>query len=141
VILYDETPFPRLLAARGLIPGIKVDTGAKPLAGAEGESVAEGLDGLRERLVEYRALGARFAKWRAVLAIGDGTTPWQLSFSYGRALQATPLTLWSSTCSQKPSPTRSRRRSSTNQSTMRASPDVTGAPSPPMSRLAPTCVT
>jgi len=81
VILYDETirqtafdgaPFPQLLAARGLIPGIKVDTGAKPLAGAEGEWVTEGLDGLRERLLEYRALGARFAKWRAVLAIGEG---------------------------------------------------------------------
>jgi fructose-bisphosphate aldolase, class I len=81
VILYDETlrqtasdgtPFPQLLAARGLIPGIKVDTGVKPLAGAEGESITDGLDGLRERLAEYRALGVRFAKWRAVLAIGDG---------------------------------------------------------------------
>jgi fructose-bisphosphate aldolase, class I len=80
VILYDETirqktadgtPFPNLLASRGIIPGIKVDTGAKPLAHAEGETVTEGLDGLRERLDEYRELGARFAKWRAVISIGD----------------------------------------------------------------------
>ncbi len=81
VILYDETirqaasdgtPFSELLAGRGMIPGIKVDTGAKPLAGADEETVTEGLDGLRERLEEYRGLGARFAKWRAVIAIGDG---------------------------------------------------------------------
>ena len=81
VILYDETlrqaasdgtPFATLLAGRGMIPGIKVDAGAKPLAGAEDETVTEGLDGLRERLAEYGELGARFAKWRAVIAIGDG---------------------------------------------------------------------
>jgi fructose-bisphosphate aldolase class I len=81
VILYDETirqadsagtPFPEVLAKRGIMPGIKVDTGAKDLAGAPGEKVTEGLDGLRERLAEYRAMGARFAKWRAVIAIGDG---------------------------------------------------------------------
>jgi fructose-bisphosphate aldolase class I len=80
VILYDETirqkdsdgtPFPNLLASKGIIPGIKVDTGAKPLALAEGETVTEGLDGLRERLAEYRELGARFAKWRAVISIGE----------------------------------------------------------------------
>ena len=79
VILFDETirqqasdgtPFPKLLESKGIVPGIKVDTGAKPLALAEGETVTEGLDGLRERLVEYRALGARFAKWRAVITIG-----------------------------------------------------------------------
>ena len=81
VILYDETirqatsegiPFPEFLASRGMIPGIKVDTGAEPLAGADGETVTEGLDCLRERLADYRALGARFAKWRAVIALGDG---------------------------------------------------------------------
>ena len=81
VILYDETirqktadgtPFPNLLASKGIIPGIKVDTGAKPLALAEGETVTEGLDGLRERLAEYREHGARFAKWRAVITIGNG---------------------------------------------------------------------
>jgi len=79
VILYEETlrqrasdasEFPRLLERLGMMPGIKVDTGAKPLAGAEGETVTEGLDGLRERLAAYRALGARFAKWRAVLSVG-----------------------------------------------------------------------
>jgi fructose-bisphosphate aldolase, class I len=79
VILFDETirqttsdgtPFPKLLESKGIVPGIKVDTGAKPLALAEGETVTEGLDGLRERLVEYRELGARFAKWRAVITIG-----------------------------------------------------------------------
>jgi fructose-bisphosphate aldolase, class I len=81
VILYDETirqsahdgtPFPKLLADQGIIPGIKVDTGAKPLANAPGETITEGLDGLRDRLEEYRELGAKFAKWRAVISIGDG---------------------------------------------------------------------
>ncbi len=81
VILFDETirqsasdgtPFPKLLESRGIIPGIKVDKGAKPLANAEGETVTDGLDGLRERLKEYRELGARFAKWRATYSIGDG---------------------------------------------------------------------
>ncbi len=81
VILFDETirqraedgrPFARVLADRGVIPGIKVDRGAKPLAGFAGEKVTEGLDGLRDRLAEYRDMGARFAKWRAVIAIGDG---------------------------------------------------------------------
>src|SRR5207248_5451884 len=80
VILFDETirqsaldgtPFPQLLASKGIIPGIKVDAGAKPLALAEGETVTEGLDGLRARLEEYRGLGARFAKWRATYSITD----------------------------------------------------------------------
>ena len=79
VILFDETirqsssdgtPFPKLLESKGVIPGIKVDKGAHPLALAEGETVTEGLDGLRDRLAEYRDLGARFAKWRAVISIG-----------------------------------------------------------------------
>ena len=68
----DGTPFPQLLESRGIIPGIKVDKGAKDLAGAVGETVTEGLDGLRERLAEYYELGARFTKWRAVISIGDG---------------------------------------------------------------------
>jgi fructose-bisphosphate aldolase class I len=81
VILFDETirqrssdgtPFPELLASRGIIPGIKVDRGAKPLALAAGETVTEGLDGLRDRFQEYRSLGARFAKWRATYSIGVG---------------------------------------------------------------------
>ncbi len=81
VILADETlrarlrdgrSFPEAVSAAGLLPGIKVDTGAKPLAGARGETVTEGLDGLRERFSEYAALGARFAKWRAVIKIGPG---------------------------------------------------------------------
>ncbi|HZD87607.1 MAG TPA: class I fructose-bisphosphate aldolase [Gaiellaceae bacterium] len=80
VILFDETirqsaddgtPFPEVLSAKGIIPGIKVDKGAKPLALADGETVTEGLDGLRARLEEYRGLGARFAKWRAVYTISD----------------------------------------------------------------------
>ena len=81
VILYDETirqasadgtPFPQLLQQSGMIPGIKVDAGAKPLAFSPEETVTEGLDGLRERLAEYVSLGARFTKWRAVITIGDG---------------------------------------------------------------------
>jgi len=78
VILFDETirqsasdgtPFPKLLESKGIIPGIKVDTGAKPLALTDGETITEGLDGLRARLEEYRGLGARFAKWRATYSI------------------------------------------------------------------------
>jgi fructose-bisphosphate aldolase class I len=80
VILFDETirqnahdgtPFPELLASKGVIPGIKVDRGAKQLAHADGETITEGLDGLRQRLEEYRGLGARFAKWRATYSITD----------------------------------------------------------------------
>jgi len=81
VIMYDETirqsaddgtPFAELLASKGVVPGIKVDTGAQDMAGFPGEKVTEGLDGLRARLEEYYGLGARFAKWRAVITIGDG---------------------------------------------------------------------
>ncbi len=82
MILFDETirqataagvPFPGALKDQGIMPGIKVDKGTKELAGHPGEVVTEGLDGLRERLVEYRNLGAVFAKWRAVITIGNGT--------------------------------------------------------------------
>ena len=81
VILYDETirqsaadgtPIPQLIKNLGGFPGIKVDTGAKPLALADNETITEGLDGLRERLADYGKLGAQFAKWRAVITIGDG---------------------------------------------------------------------
>ncbi|MET0561562.1 MAG: class I fructose-bisphosphate aldolase [Gaiellaceae bacterium] len=81
VILYDETlrqsaddgtPFSEVLASKGVVPGIKVDTGAHDLAGFPGEKVTEGLDGLRERFQEYHRLGARFAKWRAVITIAEG---------------------------------------------------------------------
>jgi fructose-bisphosphate aldolase, class I len=81
VILFDETirqessegtPLPEILKSQGIIPGIKVDRGAKDMAHLPGEKVTEGLDGLRERLEEYRGLGARFAKWRAVIIIGEG---------------------------------------------------------------------
>jgi fructose-bisphosphate aldolase class I len=68
----DGTPFPQLLAKKGIIPGIKVDKGAKPLAGSPQETITEGLDGLRDRLTKYREAGARFAKWRAVITIGKG---------------------------------------------------------------------
>src|SRR3954469_13916609 len=84
VILQDETirqksaagvPIAEVLSRQGIMPGIKVDTGARPLAGCPGESVTEGLDGLRDRLAEYRSLGARFAKWRAVIRSGDAAVP------------------------------------------------------------------
>jgi len=79
-ILYDETirqrtlagiPFAQALAAVGIMPGIKVDSGAIDMAGFPGEKITEGLDGLRDRLMEYAQMGARFAKWRAVIVIGD----------------------------------------------------------------------
>src|SRR5262245_38266876 len=80
VIMYDETirqkgsggaPLTEALAVQGVVPGIKVDTGAKPLAGSPDETVTEGLDGLRDRLSQYRTMGARFAKWRAVIHLTD----------------------------------------------------------------------
>jgi Fructose-1,6-bisphosphate aldolase len=104
-ILFDETirqstkdgvPFAKYMADNGIIPGIKVDTGAKPLAGCPGEMVTEGLDGLRERLQEYYKLGARFAKWRAVINIGE---------SIRRAPASTPTpTPWPAMprCARKP---------------------------------------
>ena len=81
VILYDETirqsgeegtTFVKVITDAGIIPGIKVDTGAKALAGHPGEKITEGLDGLRDRLAEYSQMGARFAKWRAVITIDEG---------------------------------------------------------------------
>ena len=84
MILFDETlrqstsdgaPFPQALEVQGILPGIKVDTGAKDLAGHPGEKVTEGLDGLRGRLAEYVELGAKFAKWRAVITIGADGRP------------------------------------------------------------------
>jgi fructose-bisphosphate aldolase class I len=81
VILFDETirqqkkngtPFVKVIAEAGIIPGVKVDTGAKDMAAHPGEKITEGLDGLRDRLAEYAKLGARFAKWRAVITVGDG---------------------------------------------------------------------
>src|ERR1039457_6715105 len=81
VILYDETirqqkkdgtPFVKFIIDAGIIPGIKVDTGTKDMAGNPGERITDGLDGLRNRLAEYFQMGARFAKWRAVITISDG---------------------------------------------------------------------
>ena len=85
VILYDETirqskndgtSFIKVIADVGIIPGIKVDTGAKDMAGHPGENITEGLDGLRDRLAAYAHMGARFAKWRAVIAVDDGIPSW-----------------------------------------------------------------
>src|SRR5215210_3801163 len=95
VILYDETirqnakdgtPLVRLIEQAGSIPGIKVDAGAKPLPFSQGETVTEGLDGLRERLKEYYGLGARFAKWRAVIDIGDGKPSYAAVLANAHAL-------------------------------------------------------
>ncbi|MGN6548857.1 MAG: class I fructose-bisphosphate aldolase [Pararhizobium sp.] len=95
VIFYDETlrqkaadgmPLVEITKAAGAVPGIKVDMGAKPLAGFPGETVTEGLDGLRERLAEYYGIGARFAKWRAVISISDGLPTWQAVRTNAQAL-------------------------------------------------------
>jgi fructose-bisphosphate aldolase class I len=94
-ILYDETirqqksdgtSFVKVLMDAGITPGIKVDTGAKELAGHPGEKVTEGLDGLRDRLAEYFQMGARFAKWRAVIAIGSGLPSWSCVAANAHAL-------------------------------------------------------
>ena len=85
VILYDETirqnakdgtPLVKVIEKAGALPGIKVDKGTRPLPYCPGEVITEGLDGLRERLAEYRGLGAKFAKWRAVIDIGTGIPTW-----------------------------------------------------------------
>ena len=104
VILFDETirqtsangtPFAELLGAKGVVPGIKVDTGAHPLAGAPGETVTEGLDGLGKRLEGYYALGARFAKWRATLSVGD-----RLPSRYCVRVNAQALARYASLCQE-----------------------------------------
>jgi fructose-bisphosphate aldolase class I len=104
VILYDETirqstddgvPFPKLLETQGVVPGIKVDAGAKALAGSPGETVTEGLDGLRERLAEYSTLGARFAKWRATYTITD-----DLPSNYCISVNAHALARYAALCQE-----------------------------------------
>ncbi len=95
VILYDETirqeaadgtPLVKIIEKAGSLPGIKVDTGTKPLPFCTGEVITEGLDGLRERLVEYRGLGAKFAKWRAVIDIGAGIPSYNAIMTNANAL-------------------------------------------------------
>jgi fructose-bisphosphate aldolase class I len=104
VIMYDETlrqktkdgvPFATYLTQHGMLPGIKVDMGAKPLAGFPGETITEGLDGLRERLAEYYKIGARFAKWRAVIDIGSG-----IPTSYAIDANAEALARYAALCQE-----------------------------------------
>jgi fructose-bisphosphate aldolase, class I len=104
VILYDETlrqatadgvPFAEFMKNNGILAGIKVDSGSKELAGASGEQVTEGLDGLRERLVEYKKLGATFAKWRAVINIGA-----DIPSRYGIAANAHALARYAALCQE-----------------------------------------
>lgn len=105
VILYEETlrqstkdgtPFAKLLSSRGITPGIKVDKGAKALALYPGEKVTEGLDGLRDRLIEYKALGAQFAKWRAVIEIDEHAIP----TAYGIEANAHALARYAALCQE-----------------------------------------
>jgi fructose-bisphosphate aldolase class I len=104
VIMYDETirqktsggvPFPQYLTQLGVIPGIKVDEGAKPLANYPGETITEGLDGLRQRLIDYRGLGARFAKWRAVIDISPA-----IPTAYGIHANAQALARYAALCQE-----------------------------------------
>jgi fructose-bisphosphate aldolase class I len=104
VILFDETirqaardgtPFPELLKRRGIMPGIKVDKGAVDLAGFPAEKITDGLDGLRERLTEYRGFGARFAKWRAIITIGRETPS-----RYGIMANAHALARYAALCQE-----------------------------------------
>jgi fructose-bisphosphate aldolase, class I len=105
VILFEETlkqksaagvPFPQLLAAQGMVPGIKVDKGTVPLPGFPGEKLTQGLDGLPDRLAEYKKLGARFAKWRAVIDIGPG-----IPTSQGIAANAYALARYAAICQEQ----------------------------------------
>jgi len=105
VIMYDETirqktqagvPFPEWQAKLGIVPGIKVDTGAKTLAGSPNEKITEGLDGLRERLQAYHKLGARFAKWRAVIDIAEG-----IPTAYGLRANAQALARYAALCQEQ----------------------------------------
>jgi fructose-bisphosphate aldolase class I len=89
-------PFTKVMTDAGILPGIKVDKGPQPLAGFPGEVVTEGLDGLRERLKEYAQLGARFAKWRAVINIGEDIPPAPASRPTATRWPATPR------CARKP---------------------------------------
>ena len=109
VILFDETirqsaadgtPFVELLEKQGIIPGIKVDAGAKPLAMSEGETVTEGLDGLRERLTEYYALGARFAKWRATYSIDTASKGGRRPTEYCLDVNAHALARYAALCQE-----------------------------------------
>jgi fructose-bisphosphate aldolase class I len=109
VILFDETirqdaadgtSLVKLLEGQGIIPGIKVDLGAKPLAGAEGETVTEGLDGLRERLADYHALGARFAKWRATYTIAAESDGGSLPSAYCIDVNAHALARYAALCQE-----------------------------------------
>jgi fructose-bisphosphate aldolase class I len=97
----DGTPFPQLLESNGVIPGIKVDAGAKPLAGGgPEETVTEGLDGLRERLVKYKAAGARFAKWRAVIVISDDDAEEATPSDYAIHVNAHALARYAKLCQE-----------------------------------------
>jgi len=109
VIMYDETlrqstkagvPFPKYLADKGVVPGIKVDKGPKDLVNFDGETITEGLDGLRERLAEYHGLGARFAKWRAVITIGKSSGGWQLPTTFGIDVNAQALARYAALCQE-----------------------------------------
>jgi len=110
VILFDETirqkaadgtPLVELLEKQGIIPGIKVDAGAKDLAGSKGETVTEGLDGLRERLAEYRELGARFAKWRATYSIDSKSKGGRRPTDYCLDVNAHALARYAALCQEE----------------------------------------
>jgi len=107
VIMYDETlrqktrsgvPFPKFLADQGVLPGIKVDKGVKPLLNFPDETITEGLDGLAERLAEYHGLGARFAKWRAVISVGRSSGGWWLPTRFAIEANAQALARYAALC-------------------------------------------